>query len=378
MTRRRNEHVQQREGSWLENVGLLLRLSETTYIMPNITVPFYMYTHPALDHSWLRSCEGFGTLRHSVNDSNTAEVGVHRLLRQHPARVLHAEKATLFYVPIFEYISYSLGVCNGTTHRKRMELARDALHASPAWQRNNGADHFWATSAWSISGSPTLALAARMQPLSAALSCGIAGRYKAFGLGTSVGASAGSVCTFEIPYQANIASEHLYRPRTDPSAPARTTLLHFAGALDVCCTGRQIRCAIAPLYGAVASGIGGEPHARGEPPSSASPLLSREHSRERHSSPCCHRHSARRHHSADHTSGSSEAQRQALYEQGAAARTRGRGGGGVGHLSLGHLGRLGRLGRLGFGRRRGHCRAAARRRRLALGSQQQRRRPHGA
>jgi hypothetical protein len=47
---------------------------------------FYMYTHPALDHSWLRNCEGFAALRHSVNDSNTAEVGVHRLLRRQSAR----------------------------------------------------------------------------------------------------------------------------------------------------------------------------------------------------------------------------------------------------------------------------------------------------
>ena len=37
---------------------------------------FYMYEHPALDHSWLHSCDRFEPLRLSVNDSNTAEVGV--------------------------------------------------------------------------------------------------------------------------------------------------------------------------------------------------------------------------------------------------------------------------------------------------------------
>ena len=40
---------------------------------------FYMYTGPHLDHSWLRHCKGFATLRYSVNDSNTAEVGVHKV-----------------------------------------------------------------------------------------------------------------------------------------------------------------------------------------------------------------------------------------------------------------------------------------------------------
>ena len=46
----------------------------------NGTLPkFYMYSHPALDHAWLRHCSGFSTLRHSVNDSNTAEVGVHKV-----------------------------------------------------------------------------------------------------------------------------------------------------------------------------------------------------------------------------------------------------------------------------------------------------------
>ena len=85
-----------------------------------------------------------------------------------------------------------------------------------------------------------------MQPLGAALSCGSAGRYKQF---PSHGPSSSAVaaCTFEIPYQANLASARLYRSPGDPHALQRTTLLHFAGALDVCCTGRAIRCAIAPL-----------------------------------------------------------------------------------------------------------------------------------
>ena len=115
--------------------------------------PFYIHTSSALDHSWLRICEKFAILRHSVNDSNTAEVGVHKVLHRHPSRTLDPTAATLFYVPVFEYSSYSIGVCNGTTHRERMETALTALRATAAYRRNGGADHFFATSAWSISGS---------------------------------------------------------------------------------------------------------------------------------------------------------------------------------------------------------------------------------
>ena len=236
---------------------------------------FYMYSTPALDHSWMRQCPGFAVLRHSVNDSNTAEVGVHKVrtlilyfpdkkcertsvllacqvLHRHPSRTLDPSSATLFYVPIFEYSSYYIGDCNGTTHRGRMEKAAAALRSSASYAAHGGADHFFATSAWSISGS-SLSLSARMAPLSNALSCGSAGRYKTF---PSHGpfSSAVAACTFELPYQANLASSRLYRSPSDPRALPRTNLLHFAGALDVCCTGRAIRCAIAPLYAAAASG----------------------------------------------------------------------------------------------------------------------------
>ena len=85
-----------------------------------------------------------------------------------------------------------------------------------------------------------------MQPLSSMLSCASAGRYKQFPAhGPS--SSAVAACTFEIPYQANLASARWYRSPDDPHALPRQTLLHFAGALDVCCTSRAIRCAIAPL-----------------------------------------------------------------------------------------------------------------------------------
>ena len=139
---------------------------------------FYMYEHPALDHSWLRRCDRFEPLRLSVNDSNTAEVGVaqvrseerrvqaqtagltalwsavrSQVLRRHPSRTLDPSAASLFFVPVYEYSSYSIGDCDGTTHRTRMEAAEAALRSSAPYGRNGGADHFFATSAWSISGS---------------------------------------------------------------------------------------------------------------------------------------------------------------------------------------------------------------------------------
>ena len=92
---------------------------------------FFMYNHPALDHSWMRHCPGFNVLRHSVNDTNTAEVGVHKVLHRHALRTHDPAAAGLFFVPVFEYSSYYLGDCNGTTHRGRMEAAENALRSSP-------------------------------------------------------------------------------------------------------------------------------------------------------------------------------------------------------------------------------------------------------
>lgn len=197
-----------------------------------------------------------------------------QVLQRHPARTFNSSAASLFFVPIFEYSSYYIGDCNGTTHRTRMEVAEKALRSAAPYQRNGGVDHFFATSAWSISGSAlslcglpapppdprwhsssacmvcvarTSVAAARMQPLATLLSCGSAGRYKHFPSNGGARTSSVAACTFEIPYQANLVSGRLYRPPDDPRALPRTTLLHFAGALDVCCTGRNIRCAIAPL-----------------------------------------------------------------------------------------------------------------------------------
>lgn len=137
-----------------------MALSNKAAVVVSPPPQFYIYNTPDLDHSWLRTCERFAVLRHSVNDSNTAEVGVHKVLHRHAARTYNPAAASLFFVPVYEYSSYSIGNCNGTTHRSRMEAAATALSASESYQRHGGADHFFATSAWSISNSP-LSLRAR-------------------------------------------------------------------------------------------------------------------------------------------------------------------------------------------------------------------------
>ena len=43
------------------------------------------------------------------------------LLEKDPRRVRDPERARLFFVPVFEYASYILQDCNGTSHRGRSE-----------------------------------------------------------------------------------------------------------------------------------------------------------------------------------------------------------------------------------------------------------------
>ena len=206
--------------------------------LPPAVPPFFMYTAMALDHSWLHACAGFRELRLSSRNDNCAEVGLRQALHQHPARVREPARARLFYVPVFEFASYSLGDCNGTTHASRMVAAYHALRASPDWQRHQGADHFFATSAFSNGLSW---LAQRIRPLDLALSRATVGRYKPGG-GIPYASRVGA-CVIAIPFATNPHAAHWYRPPGE----SRPLLAHFAGALDVCCTGAAIRCAFGSL-----------------------------------------------------------------------------------------------------------------------------------
>ena len=50
-----------------------------------------------------------------------SELGVHRLLRSHPARTADPAVAELFYVPWCPHLDQDAGRCNKTNHRGRAE-----------------------------------------------------------------------------------------------------------------------------------------------------------------------------------------------------------------------------------------------------------------
>ena len=67
--------------------------------------------------------------------------------------------------------------------------------------------------------------------LSRVLGAAVVGRYKG---GNIPKHSRVGGCAVEVPYQAGLRATALYAERQHRPAPA--TLLHFAGALDVCCS----------------------------------------------------------------------------------------------------------------------------------------------
>jgi len=235
---------------------------------------FYMYTDPALDFGWMSACPGFQDLRHSSRGEGMAEVGMRQVLVDHPLRTMDPLAAALYYIPIWEYTSAVLGMCNGTSHEHRMKNARNTLESSRYFKRSHGADHFWGSSKSQViaaemkasnrsldaSSKRPVTLGERMQPLSRSLTRSIVGRYKMFPRPgpTSVGA-----CSFEIPYLPNAVGMRIHQRRssrhllsaatargsqdghTRADARARlgnsSLLLQFAGSLDVCCTGAHMR-----------------------------------------------------------------------------------------------------------------------------------------
>ena len=243
----------------------VLRAAEPT--APRMSA-FFMYTDAALDLGWLEQCSGFQQLRQSARGEGLAEVGLRQALVGHPQRTFAAAEAALFYIPLWEYASFAMGVCNGTTHRERMERARHALQGSHYFRRHGGADHFWGSSKsqarrgegngfaglpaskwWNGLNFQYLALSDRLGPLSSLLKRSIVGRYKPYLRGrAAVGA-----CTFELPYQPNVhalrdGQQRRAEALAMTSKPQRArVLLYFAGSLDVCCIGSRIRCAFARL-----------------------------------------------------------------------------------------------------------------------------------
>ena len=199
----------------------------------NIT--FYQYEGRALDHGWLHNCAGFHALRHGASDRFIQEQGLTHSLRHSAHRVRDPGRAQLFYVPIWTVTSAVVGACNGTTHAGRMVAARDALLASPWWRRFYGRDHVWSN------GRPQHV----DRDLGAArdvAGCTSVARHKSFSFGSKrFYPSMGAACAIETPIQATLAAMASYGKAT--GGP----LVHFAGGLDVCCTGQHIRCAVGKL-----------------------------------------------------------------------------------------------------------------------------------
>ena len=76
--------------------------------------PFYVYEHPALDFSWMReSCADFAQLRRQAYNERLGEVAMTDLLKRAPQRTWRPSEARLFFVPVWEFTSYTIGQCNG-------------------------------------------------------------------------------------------------------------------------------------------------------------------------------------------------------------------------------------------------------------------------
>ena len=62
------------------------------------------------------------------------EVRLYDALVRHRRRTHDASQATFFFTPLWEYTSWALGRCRGTTHTQRMAAAAEQLAASPYYQ----------------------------------------------------------------------------------------------------------------------------------------------------------------------------------------------------------------------------------------------------
>ena len=213
---------------------------------------FYMHEGEALDHAWLEGCPGFAALRGGPSVENMAEVSMRALLARHPRRTRAAAAASAFYIPVYEYVSWALGTVdlarcaaggggNTTlderlaTHAGRMSSAHAALRASAAWLRCSGCDHLFATTL-PATGPPRGGEKARLgHGLAGDLGCATGGRMKA-----PMGPSAVGGCSVEIPYDTLARGASV-------GADRRHRLVYFAGSLDVCCSGKATRCAVAQL-----------------------------------------------------------------------------------------------------------------------------------
>tara|TARA_B100000768_G_C11208460_1_gene344921 strand:+ start:192 stop:713 length:522 start_codon:yes stop_codon:yes gene_type:complete len=159
---------------------------------------FFVYSG-ALNQSWLRLCHGFNALERSTATEKLGEVRLYDALERHRLRTHNASQATFFFTPLWEYTSWALGRCRGTTHTERMAAAAEQLAASPHYQRHGGRDHIWGTTASTIDGA---VLNERLQPLTPLLRWAVAGRYKPFEAPKHNfdSGSSGGKCVIQLPF----------------------------------------------------------------------------------------------------------------------------------------------------------------------------------
>jgi hypothetical protein len=93
-------------------------------------VPFYMYEGAALDHGWLRHCDGFEALRRSAYNERLGEVYLRDALATHPWRTRDAARARLAFVPVWEVRAQIVRVgCTALIARARPRLGRVRVRA---------------------------------------------------------------------------------------------------------------------------------------------------------------------------------------------------------------------------------------------------------
>ena len=243
------------------------------------TVPFFLYTEPSLNHAWLASActSTFEPLYASAHRERMAEVALEQQLRSHPWRTHDPTIARLFVVALWEFTSWTIGVCNGTTHRSRMQAAADALRASPHFRRPRagggdyqGFDHLVATTGCIEGGwRARQRFGASLAPL---LKWMVVGRDRAYSM--QFASSAVGRCTIELPYPSNrhAYAESYHEPRTPTtrgrgstelqvvSSTPRRWLVAYRGSLTATSKiGTMVRSAIDRLAKAAdRAGFGGE------------------------------------------------------------------------------------------------------------------------
>lgn len=150
--------VANRASSSFEDVVLKqqLGLHQTA---PRVNV--YVYDQPIFNNTDLVDCyvktTGVVPWLHEDWDvaENVGEMWLHRALLEHPWRVLDPNKADLFFVPIYPFLSYHVlermvrNRCPHKSHWRRMDAALSYLtRRSPYFKRFGGADHIVVCTWW--------------------------------------------------------------------------------------------------------------------------------------------------------------------------------------------------------------------------------------